>query len=128
MAFKSKDGKQFSNRPPMMAHNRSLEHAEKKSQSGGVDPLQQPAQHSDGMGQEDGAQIAQEHGPAMETHTMHDHEGGRHEVHSLHPDGHEHHSEHASASEAHDHAKKLSGGEQQQEPSDESQMEDAEYE
>lgn len=105
----------------MMQHNRSLEHMKSKSEavSAGVDPLQQPGEpDGDEQGNEDGAMIAQEHGPASEVHMMHDHEGGMHSVHSLHPDGHEHHSEHGSAEEAHEHGKKLAGGgmEQHHEP------------
>ena len=112
MAHESKDGKKFTNRPPMMAHERSMA---RKSEAGGAgaglmeraDPLQQPG--SEEMGQEDGAAIAAEHGPAHEVHLMHHHEEGRHEVHSMHPDGHEHHSEHGSVEEAHEHGKKLAG-------------------
>lgn len=111
MAFKSSDGKQFTNRPPMMAHNRSLERMSHKSEAGGAglmersDPLKQPSD----MEEQDGSQIAQEHGPAHEVHMTHDHEGGMHHVHSMHPDGHEHHSDHESAEMAHDHGKKLAG-------------------
>lgn len=101
MAYETKDGKKFTNRPPMMAHNRSME------RGGGIaektDPLKQPGQES---GEED---VAAEHGPAHEIHMMHDREGGRHHVHSMHPDGHEHHSDHGSAEEAHEHAKKCAG-------------------
>ena len=104
------DGKKFTNRPPMMQHERSL------SQAGGAgtglmektDPLKQPGEGE--MGEEDGSAVAAEHGPAHEVHMMHHHEEGRHEVHSMHPDGHEHHSEHGSVEEAHEHGKKLAGG------------------
>lgn len=58
---------------------------------------------------QDGKAVAAEHGPATETHTMHDHEGGKHSVHTKHPDGHEHHSEHGSADEAHSMAADCSG-------------------
>jgi len=89
-----------------MAHKRSME---RKSMAGGagtatMDPLSQPA------GGEDGSQVAQEHGPAVEVNLMHNHEAGEHHVHSKHPDGHEHHSQHGSAAEAHDHAKQLASG------------------
>jgi hypothetical protein len=113
MAFAASDGKKFTNRPPMRAHEASMA---KRSMAGGAgpsvgaDPLQQPAQGEQEMGQEDGSAVAAEHGPAQEVHTMHDHEGGMHHVHSIHPDGHEHHSDHASAEEAHEHGKKLAGG------------------
>jgi hypothetical protein len=94
----------------MMAHERSMS---KRSEGGGVaervDPLAQPAGEPDGD-EQDGAAVAEAHGPAHEVHLMHDHEGGRHEVHSVHPDGHTHmSSHHQSAAEAHDHAKKLAG-------------------
>jgi len=104
----------------MMAHKRSME------RNAGVadrtDPLAQP---TDGGGEEDGSQVAQEHGPAQEVHVTHDHEGGQHHVHSIHPDGHENHSDHGSVEEAHEHGKKLAGAgqEDEQEPED-----DAEYE
>lgn len=110
MAYEAKDGKKSTNRAPMMAHNRSLERMGQKSEAGGVqtqDPLQQPMNEPDG--DEAPEQVAQEHGPAMEVHVQHDHEGGMHHVHSMHPDGHEHHSDHASAEEAHEHGKKLAG-------------------
>ena len=61
-------------------------------------------------GEQDGAAIAAEHGPAHEIHMQHEHEMGAHHVHSVHPDGHEHHSDHGSVKEAHDHAHKLAGG------------------
>lgn len=96
----------------MMAHNRSVERMGQKSEAGGagteeMDPLEQPGQE---QGQEDGAQVAQEHGPAHEVHMMHDHEGGQHHVMSMHPDGHQHESHHGSVEEAHEHAKKLAAG------------------
>lgn len=124
--FKAKDGKGFTNRPPMMQHNRSLERMGGKSEAGGVgkmehDPLQQP-----GGDEQDGAQIAQEHGPAHEVHMRHDHEAGEHEVVSMHPDGHQHRSMHGSAEEAHEHGKKLAGGGQESEMGN--QDEEPEYE
>lgn len=113
--FKSNDGKGFTNRPPMMAHNRSIARMGSKSEAGGADLMEKRdllAQPGEPDGDEqDGAAIAAEHGPAHEVHVMHDHEAGHHEVHSVHPDGHEHHSDHhASAEAAHEHAKKLAGG------------------
>jgi hypothetical protein len=69
-----------------------------------------PPEQMGGEGEQmDGAQIAQEHGPAMEVHVQHEHEMGAHHVHSLHQDGFEHHSDHASAKEAHEHAAKVGG-------------------
>ena len=102
-------GKEYKNRPAMMRENRMAA----KSEAGGAgkamektDPLQQPG---DEMG-EDPHQVMQEHGPAMETHTMHPQEGGgMHQVMSMHPDGHEHRSEHADGKKAHEHAACLSG-------------------
>jgi hypothetical protein len=46
-------------------------------------------------------QLAQQHGPAMETHITHDHVNNIHHLHTVHPDGHQHHSDHGSAEEAH---------------------------
>jgi hypothetical protein len=104
MAYKSSDGKQFSNRPPMKSHEASL--SAKKQE-----PLQSPvAEEGQGPGGEAPEQVAAQHGPATEVHVMHDHGVGHHSVHSVHPDGHEHHSEHGSAEEAHDHAKALASG------------------
>lgn len=101
MAHTASDGKQFTNRPPMMQHERSL--AAKKP-----NPLQSPqAENQEPDGDESPEGVAQAHGAATEVHVQHDHEGGKHHVHSVHPDGHEHHSEHGSAEEAHDHGKSL---------------------
>ena len=58
---------------------------------------------------EDGAQIAEQHGPATEVHIQHEHEMGVHHVVSEHPDGHHHESDHESAEKAHEHGKKLAG-------------------
>src|SRR5271156_5909848 len=59
---------------------------------------------------EDGAAIAEQHGPATEVHVMHEHEMGAHHVMSQHPDGHMHESDHESAEAAHEHGKKLAMG------------------
>ena len=66
-------------------------------------------QEMEGQEPEDGAQIAEQHGPATEVNVMHQHEAGMHHVTSQHPDGHMHESDHGSAEEAHEHAKKLAG-------------------
>jgi hypothetical protein len=96
----------------MMAHKRSME----RNSAPATDPLQQP---TEGGGEQDGSQVAQEHGPAVEVNVMHEHEAGQHHVHSKHPDGHEHHSDHGSADEAHEHAKKLAGaGVEEEQPQD----------
>ena len=62
-----------------------------------------------GQEPEDGAAIAEQHGPATEVHVMHEHEMGVHHVTSEHADGHHHESDHESAEAAHEHGKKLAG-------------------
>ena len=84
MAFQSSDGKKFSNRPPMMQHNRSM--AAKGGGGAGLmgrsDPLQQPGQ--DGGG-------ADEPEPGdMPLHTEH-HAEGHHTT--THESGKEHDSQ-----------------------------------
>lgn len=124
MAYGTEDGFKSTNRAPMMAHKKSME---RKSMAGGAgmtaDPLAQP---TDGGGQEDGAQVAAEHGPATEVHVMHNHEAGEHHVQSMHPDGHQHESMHGSVDEAHEHGKKLAGGDGGMEH--EQEGDEAEYE
>lgn len=112
MAFEAGDGFKSTNRAPMMAHKRSME---RKSMAGGAgmaertDPLAQP---TDGGGDEDGAQVAAEHGPATHVEAEHNPEMGEHTVRSQHPDGHMHESKHGSVAEAADQHKKLAGGEE----------------
>jgi hypothetical protein len=79
-------------------------------------PKASPAPHDDempgegDMDEQDGAQIAEEHGPATSIQIQHDHDMGHHTVMSEHPDGHQHQSDHhESAEAAHEHARKLSG-------------------
>jgi hypothetical protein len=127
MAFDGGGGFKSTNRAPAMAHKRSME---RKSQAGGAgiaertDPLGQPGEEG---AEDDGSQVAEEHGPATHVAMEHDHEQGMHSVHSMHPDGHEHHSEHGSAEEAHEHGKKLAGaGEEHEHEGDDE--DDAEYE
>lgn len=129
------DGKRFTNKPPMMSHNRSLSRMASRSEAGGAgmaekrDPLAQPAGGEEEMGEGSPEQVAQEHGPAVEVNVMHNHEAGEHHVQSKHPDGHEHHSDHASAGEAHDHAKGLAGGDESEQMDNPEGGEDApEYE
>jgi hypothetical protein len=113
----------------MRAHERSVTRMAGKPEGVAekVDPLAQPVGEPDGD-EQDGAAIAEAHGPAQEVHLMHDHEGEIHEVHSVHPDGHTHmSSHHKSAAEAHDHAKKLAGGESSMEHG-EPDGDEAEYE
>src|SRR5277367_32755 len=74
----------------------------------------EPGAHSPGMmaedqAPEDGAAVAEQHGPATQVNMEHEHEMGVHHVHSVHPDGHEHQSDHDSAEKAHEHGKKLAG-------------------
>ncbi len=125
MAFQAKDGRKFTNRAPMVSHDRSVARMASRSEAGGAgrtgmmertDPLKQPGE-PDGD-EQDGSAIAAEHGPAHEVHMMHHHEDGRHEVHSMHPDGHEHHSEHGSVEDAHEHAKKLAGAGMEEPPNE----------
>lgn len=71
-------------------------------------PVQTPEQN-EAAEPEDGAQMAEMHGPATEVHIQHEHEMGVHHVMSTHPDGHVHESDHESAEMAHEHAKKLAG-------------------
>lgn len=96
-AYEASDGKKFTNKPPMMAHERSM----KK-----LNPTAAPGQDM-GSGESPEDAMSQ-HGPAMEV-TI-NHEGGKHSVKSRHEDGHEHSSEHGSMEEAHDAGKMLAGG------------------
>lgn len=114
MAHMATDGKKFTNRPPMMQHERSLSRMKEKSAAGGVgtmDPLKQPSEDGSGgeMGNDDPHAVVAEHGPAMETHTQHPEGEGPHIAMSMHPDGHEHRSEHKDGKSAHEHAMCLSG-------------------
>lgn len=105
MAFTAKDGSKHTN------HD-SMKRADARFMAKQPAPPKQPGesdQDQDDLGQmeDDPAQVAQEHGPAVEINIQHHHEAGQHHVHSVHPDGHEHHSEHASAQDAHEHAAQL---------------------
>jgi hypothetical protein len=106
MAFQAKDGKKFTNRPPMMAHNRSMDRGQSMT---ATDPLQNPA------GQDD----SEDHGAPVMTHH---HEDGTHTT--VHEDGHEAH--HESHEALHEHLKKHMPQEQQQEG--EPDGDEAEYE
>lgn len=106
MAYMSSDGKKFSNRPPMMQHNRSM-----AARGGGgadlmgrSDPLQQP-------GQEGGADEPERGDRPI--HTEH-HPEGHHTT--THESGKEHDSENLEALKAHL-DKYL--GEEESEPSEE---------
>jgi hypothetical protein len=101
MAFQSSDGKKFSNRPPMMQHNRSMA---AKGGGGGLmgrsDPLQQPGQ--DGGGEEIDAND-------KPLHTEHHPDGGHTTVHES---GAEKHT--TTAEELVDHLKKHLPDEEQE--------------
>ena len=69
-------------------------------------------------GEQEGAQepsegnghpVTSAHGPAVEVHIHHDHEGKKHHVQSKHKDGHTHLSEHQTPEEAHSEGGKLAG-------------------
>ena len=110
MAFTSSDGKKFGNRPPMMQHNRLI--AAKGGGGAGsisrVDPLQQPGQ--DGSDEE----------PEQSDKPMHTehHAEGHHTT--THESGKEHDSQ--NIDELKQHLDKFLG-EEQQEPSEESEPE-----
>jgi hypothetical protein len=122
MAFGSKDGKrQFSMPSRKMAYDRGHGEQQAKPQSA---VLEAPGGEDQPMGDEqDGAQIAEQHGPASHIDMEHPpEEQGMHHVHSMHPDGHEHHSDHGSKEEAHEHAKKLAGMSMEEHEPDEGGM------
>lgn len=110
MAFVAKDGSKHTNQSSMRTAD--AKHMAKM-------PGKSPAalETADGMepdgdemgGGGDGAAMAQEHGPAVETVVSHDHQGGQHTVHATHPDGHTHETSHGSAAEAHKYAGDCSG-------------------
>ena len=101
MAFAAKDGRKFTNADSMRTHNATHSAKSKPFDATGEE---QP-------GEEDGAAVAEAHGPAHTIQINHDHEMGVHGVHSDHPDGHHHSSQHGSVEEAHEHAHKLAGKE-----------------
>lgn len=72
MAFQSKDGKSFTNKPPMMAHDRSMA----RQSGGGMEQQRDPlAQPGDEMGGGDEPQMGDK--PMMTEH----HEDGSHTTH-----------------------------------------------
>jgi hypothetical protein len=107
MAHKSMNGKEYTNRSQAKHEDRRMEAAK-------PEPAEQPQEgqpEDESWGDEgEGSQMAQEHGPAVETHVMHDHENNRHMTMVKHPDGHEHQMEHGSAQEAHKYAADCAGG------------------
>lgn len=113
MAFKSKSGKEFSNRP--MAAQQDKRDAAGMSQMGktqstsgikNADSIHGEG-NSNGDESQDPSSVVSEHGPADKV--MVSRENGKHVVKSEHADGHKHKSVHASADEAHDAARQLSG-------------------
>ena len=105
MAYQANDGKQFTNRPMMKKHERSMgQHEEAKMATGHGAPEEGNQDMSDQPIEE----MVKQHGPASEIHMEHDHEIGSHHVHSVHG-GMSHHSDHESAEHAHEHAKKAAG-------------------
>jgi hypothetical protein len=100
MAHMAQDGKKFTNRPPMMAHNRSMERSAGMQKA---DPTAQP-----GGGMEQGGEQEPEMGdrPMMTEH----HEDGTHTTH--HESGAVKH--HASDEELMQHMKKHRGEEEQE--------------
>jgi len=111
-------GRKYSNADAYRTAKRTIP-ADKKP----LQPMSMSQGEPDGD-EQDGAAIAQQHGPANEVHIEHAEEMGSHHVHSVHPDGHEHHSDHASKEEAHEHGKKLAGvGAEMQEPEEGSEEE-----
>jgi hypothetical protein len=119
MAYQSKSGKSFSNRPMAMQQDKrdaASSQMGKTQNTNGIkntDPIHGGADADNGAdeSQEPSAVVA-EHGPAEKV--MVDHTEGKHKVTSKHPDGHKHTSEHASAGEAHDAARQLSGADDEQ--------------
>lgn len=110
MAFKAKDGREFTNAPMMRQHERRMD----VQKGAGQRPLppkgkalgaQANDEQADASG--DARQAVAEHGTAHEINIRHDHAAGTHSVESHHHDGHVHTSEHASAEEAHDAARTL---------------------
>jgi hypothetical protein len=90
-----------------------------KPQKKPAKPMAAEPEAMQGQEPEDGAAIAEQHGPATDVAIHHEHEIGVHHVTSEHPDGHHHESDHESAEKAHEHAKKLAGGEHSEPDGDE---------
>ncbi len=122
----ARDGKMFSSRQAMLAHERRL-----PPMRTAKDVLQMPGQGrgDDGVdddGDEEARRTVAQHGPAIEVTIIHDHEARRHDVSSLHPDGYTTESDHPSAEEAHARAKALAQPVEDGDP--DGDMDDAEFE
>lgn len=95
MAFKAKDGSAFTNRDSMKSHDMK---SMAKSPAPQVEP-QDSEESSEPEGAQDGAVMAQQHGPAAQIDIQHSE--GAHTVHVMHPDGHSHESQHPTPEAAH---------------------------
>lgn len=106
MAFPAKDGSKHTNRD-------SMQRADAKHMAKAPSPPMddhedgEPGDTDGAYTPNDGAAMAQQHGPAVEVNVSH--QGGRHSVHAVHPDGHSHETEHGSAQEAHKYAGDCAG-------------------
>ena len=111
MAFSAKDGSKHTNHSSMKQAD--AKHMAKMPQRPPVDMEEHEPDANDPMeaseGENEGAAMAQQHGPAVEVNISHDQQTGRHSVHAVHPDGHSHETEHASAQEAHKYAGDCAG-------------------
>jgi hypothetical protein len=111
MAFTDKMGGKHTNHSTMKHEN--MRHDAKMGgtpvQTQGEPDGDEGAQEQMG-GMQDGAQMAEEHGPATHVSIEHDNAGGVHTVHAEHPDGHAHDTQHGSMQEAHQYAQDCSGG------------------
>jgi len=103
MAFQDSSGAKHTN-------HSSYKSAEAKLKAKG--PSEAPAQEESAEPEQgnDGAALAQQHGPAVQIDIQHNHEQGQHVVHVSHPNGHSHESQHGSAAEAHKFAGDCAGG------------------
>ncbi len=98
MAFRDSAGNGFTNHSDMKRSEMKM-----KAKA----PAQKPAVADDEGAEQDGAAMAQQHGPAASIDIQH---GQTHTVHVTHPDGHTHESQHASAAAAHKYAADCAGG------------------
>lgn len=124
MAHKTKDGKKsYTNKSMADQYNRKQGSQDSMAKGGPAqsnDPgpvsgAEQPGGQAmnDGSNDQqqnpDGAQMAQEHGPAQSLMIQHDDASNMHTVHAAHPDGHEHQSTHGTKEEAHKYAADCAG-------------------
>jgi hypothetical protein len=107
--FVSKDGSKHTNHDSMKRADARFGAKQPQGAAGASDDYNSGAEDELDNEPQDGASMAAEHGPAIETTLKHDHEAGTHQVHAVHPDGHEHDTEHGSADEAHQYAADCAG-------------------